>query len=139
MASGRMYPGLLRAQLISHVVALEGCLMEIVANMEQHESEMFAPRGTRFLDMACLCKASIVTEVDDEYSEADTSGDICCRCSIGWWDNTTGPLGQCHGVCKRYFHSGCLEDGEHKTALLLTSASACITLFPTCIALYVNI
>ena len=112
VASGRMYPGLLRAQCISHVVALEGCLMEIVANMEQHEAELFAPRGTRFLDMACLCKASIVTEVDDEYSEADTSGDICCRCSIGWWDNTTGPLGQCHGVCKRYFHSGCLEDGE---------------------------
>ena len=113
IATGRQYPGLLKACLVTHVVALQGCPHEVVANLS-HE-DVVAYLGTRltFLDFVTLATIQMKEDVNDEAVDDEPPLEhVCCRCAIGWWDDSTGILQQCPGTCGRSFHANCLEELE---------------------------
>ncbi len=113
VATGRSYPGTLRSSLVKHVVALEGCPHEIVANMDQDEVSVYTCAGTVFLELSALAAEPAGPELIDDPENSETFEEVCCRCSIGWWDDTTGSLEQCQGGCMRCFHRTCLDEQEN--------------------------
>ena len=114
VATGRHYPGLLKASLVLHVVALQGCPHEVVATLEHEEYMAYTGTGAVFLDMSRLAVWKPLQDpaggiVADAHGSEDQT---CCRCTMGWWDDTTGILLQCQGLCQRFFHAECLEKPE---------------------------
>jgi hypothetical protein len=51
----------------------------------------------------------VVVMNDNEDDDDNECQGLCCRCSKGWWSDTTGKVVMCSGGCKRLFHPCCAE------------------------------